>query len=62
MNINLRVILYESETWSLALREELRVFEHIVLMRVFGPGRGEVEGGAVCLTRSPKFVLTIIYF
>ena len=34
------------ETWSLMLREErrLRVFENMVLRRIFGPKRGEVTG------------------
>jgi hypothetical protein len=43
----LPVILYGRETWSLKLREEhrLRVFENRVLMRIFGPKRGEVTGG-----------------
>jgi hypothetical protein len=36
--------LYESETWSLPLREELRVFENRVLRRIFGPKRDEVTG------------------
>jgi hypothetical protein len=42
--INLPVVLYECETWSLALREEhtLRVFENRVLRRIFGPKRDEV--------------------
>jgi hypothetical protein len=46
-NIILPVILYESETWSLTLREEhrLRVFENRVLRRIFGPTRDEVTGG-----------------
>jgi hypothetical protein len=44
--IILPVVLYECETWSLALREErrLRVFENRVLRRVFGPKRDEVTG------------------
>jgi hypothetical protein len=39
----LPVVLYECETWSLALREEhrLRVFENSVLWRIFGPKREE---------------------
>ena len=41
--IILPVVLYGCETWSLALREErrLRVFENMVLRRVFGPKRDE---------------------
>jgi hypothetical protein len=45
--IILPVILYECETWSLALREELRlrVFENRVLRRIFGTKRdGMTEG------------------
>ena len=45
--IILPVILYGCETWSLTLREErkLRVFENMVLRRIFGPRRDEVTGG-----------------
>ena len=44
--IILSVVLYGCETWSLTLREErkLRVFENMVLRRIFGPRRGEVTG------------------
>ena len=44
--IILPVVLYGCETWSLTLREErkLRVFENIVLRRIFGPRRGEAMG------------------
>jgi len=44
--IILPVVLYGRETWSLTLREErkLRVFENMVLRRIFGPRRGEVTG------------------
>ena len=44
--IILPVILYGCETWSLTLREErkLRVFEKMVLRRIFGPRRDEVRG------------------
>jgi len=44
--IILPVVLYGCETWSLILREErkLRVFEDMVLRRIFGPGRDEVTG------------------
>jgi hypothetical protein len=44
--INLLVILYGCETWSLTLREEhrLRVSEKRVLRRIFGPKREEVAG------------------
>ena len=45
--IILPVVLYGCETWSLRLREErkLRVFENMVLRRIFGPRRDEVKGG-----------------
>jgi hypothetical protein len=41
------VLLYGSETWSLALREEhrLRVFENRVLMRITIPKRDDTVGG-----------------
>jgi len=44
--INMLVVLYGCETWSLTLREErsLRVFEITVLRRIFGPKRNEVTG------------------
>ena len=44
--IILSVVLYGCETWSLTLREErkLRVFENMVLRRIFGPSRDEVTG------------------
>jgi hypothetical protein len=40
------VVLYGCETWSLALREEQRlwVLENRVLRRIFGPKRDEVTG------------------
>jgi len=40
------VVLYGCETWSLTLREErkLRLFENMVLRRIFGPRRVEVTG------------------
>ena len=44
--IILPVVLYECETWSLTLWEErkLRVFENMVLRRIFGPRWDEVTG------------------
>ena len=44
--IILPVVLYGCESWSLTLREErkLRVFEYMVLKRIFGPRRDEVTG------------------
>ena len=44
--IILPVVLYGFETWSLTLREEskLRVFENMVLRRIFGPRSDEVTG------------------
>ena len=43
-NIILPVVLYGCETWSLTLRKErkLRVFENMVLRRIFGSRRDEV--------------------
>jgi len=45
-NIILPVLLYGCEAWSLTLRVErkLRVFENMVLRRIFGPRRVEVTG------------------
>jgi len=45
-NLILPVVLYGCETWSLTLREErtMRMFENMVLMRIFGPKRDEVTG------------------
>ena len=45
-NIILPVVLYGCEAWSLTAREgrKLRVFENMVLRRVFGPRRDEVKG------------------
>ena len=42
----LPVVLYGCETWSLTLREErkLRVFENMVLRRIFGPSSDELTG------------------
>ena len=44
--IILPVVLYGCEAWSLTLRKErkLRVFENMVLRRIFGPRRDEVTG------------------
>ena len=44
--IILPVVLYWCEAWSLTAREErkLRVFENMVLRRIFGPSRDEVTG------------------
>ena len=52
--IILPVILYGCETRSQTLREErkLRVFENMVLRRIFGPRKDEVTGGGDCITRS----------
>ena len=46
VNIILPVVLYGCETWSLTSREErkLKVFENMVLRRIFGPRRDEVTG------------------
>ena len=54
-NTILPVVLYGCKTWLLTLREErkLRVFENMVLRRIFGPRRDEVTGnGGDCITRS----------
>jgi len=44
--IILPVVLYGCETWSLTRREgrKLRVFENMVLRRIFRPRRDEVTG------------------
>jgi len=44
--IILPVVLYGCETWSFTLREKrrLRVFENMVLRRMFGPKRDKVTG------------------
>ena len=44
--IILPVVLYGCEAWSLTLKEErkLRLFENMVLRRIFGPRRDEVTG------------------
>jgi hypothetical protein len=44
--INLPLVLYRCETWSLTLREEhrLSVFENGVLRRISGPKWDEVTG------------------
>jgi len=52
--IILPVVLHGCETWSLILKEErkLRVFESMVLRRIFEPRRDEVTGnGGDCITR-----------
>jgi len=40
------VVLYGCEAWSLKLRDKrkLRVFENMVLRRIFGPRKEEVTG------------------
>jgi hypothetical protein len=45
-NITLVAVLYGCETWSLTLREKLRlrVFENRALRRIFRPKRDEVTG------------------
>jgi hypothetical protein len=44
--VNLPVVSYECETWSLTVREERRlmVSENRVLRKIFGPERREVTG------------------
>ena len=45
-SIILPVVLYGCETWSLTLQEErkLKVFENMVLRRIFGARKDEVTG------------------
>ena len=45
-NIILPIVLYGCETWSLTLWEErkLRVFENMVLRRIFGPKSDKEQG------------------
>jgi len=47
----LPVVFYGHETWLLTLREErkLRVFEIMVLRRIFGPRSDEVTGEEIAL-------------
>ena len=42
----MRVVVYGRETWLLTSREErrLKVFENMVLRRIFGSKRDEVTG------------------
>ena len=44
--INMPVVLYVCETWSMTLKEEcrLRVFENRMMSRIFGPKKDEVTG------------------
>jgi hypothetical protein len=44
--IILPLVLYGYETWSVTLKEEdrLRVFDSIMLRKIFGPKRDEVTG------------------
>ena len=44
--IILLIVLYGCESWSLTLREErrLKMFENMVLRRIFGPKRDEGTG------------------
>ena len=69
-NIILPVVLYGCETWSLTLREErrLRVFENMMLRRIFEPKSDEVtgqwgkqhNGELIDLYSSPYITLVII--
>jgi hypothetical protein len=45
--INVHVVLYGCETWSLILKEDhrQRVFEKRVLRGIFGPRNDEIMGG-----------------
>jgi hypothetical protein len=51
--IMLLVFLYVCDAWSVTLKEEhkLKVFENMVLRRIFGP-KGEEMVGENCLMRS----------
>jgi len=44
--LKIKILLYGCEAWSLILREErkLKVFENMVLRRIFGPRRDKVTG------------------
>jgi hypothetical protein len=44
--ITLPLVLYGCKTWYLTLREEhrLRVFDNMVIRRIFGPEKDEVTG------------------
>jgi hypothetical protein len=46
MRVDVIVVLYGCETWSLIIREEhrLRVFKNRVLRKIFGPKRDDVTG------------------
>jgi hypothetical protein len=46
VTVNLAIVLYGPETWSLTLWDEhkLRVFESRMLRRIFGSKRDEVKG------------------
>jgi hypothetical protein len=51
--IILPLVLYRCETWSLTLRDRLRVFENRVLRIIFGPKQDEVTGELrSCIMRS----------
>jgi hypothetical protein len=41
----LLVVLHGCETWSLAIREERRMFERGVIRRIYGPKRDKIIGG-----------------
>jgi hypothetical protein len=43
--IIMAVVLYGCETWSLTVREELKVFENRALRKMVEPKRGGVTGG-----------------
>ena len=57
----LPVVLYGCETWSLTLLEErkLRVFENMVLRRIFGPRRDELTEELNDLYSSPNILRVI---
>jgi len=44
-DIILPILLYGCETWSLREERRLRVFDNMVLRRIFGPWRERGNGG-----------------
>jgi hypothetical protein len=58
--INLPVVLYKCETWSLTLRKEhmLRVLESRVLRKIYGPKRDEITGNGENYTMWSSVIFT----
>jgi hypothetical protein len=64
--INLSLVLYRFETWSVTLREEhrLKVFQRRVLGRIFGPQKDEILRGWRTLLATcsrPRFLLGLFF-